>query len=922
MASYKSRPADYGQYIQPVNLDLVKFVLDSKQQKYDYNLAKLEHKIDNELGSIDLARTEDKQYFLDRANNIMNSLGDTSSIDFSKSDATRQVDNRLSSIVDDRVLGNVISTGNYRSFQKTLQEKQKANDGTYNQLNAAHAMEKQGVNTWLNGDSDNLGGVNYTDYTDVQAEMKEISKTLDDFAHVIKQTTEDGSIYYTTTEGKRLSSAEIQNIAKQHLSDKAKHQITINGWGKYDAGNPEAQAELLNTFGEFSQSKLKHSQTSIDSLTLRIDSLGNTNPERVAQLKAERVQATSTLNNDTELYQKWLGGKNYDAMSSTLEATSVYQNFGDTFEIDDVYTSKSTNTAVLSMMKINAAAAKEANKTADVGAFNISNVGVEDYGERNLLTGLSRKGASYDEELEVSTMQLFNGLSKAQQSGALENYDKDKHGSKYEYLSNYFIDLPGDGVITGREKSELQETLNRRNIAVKSYEDAMNFGFKHFEDSISNLVISEFSDNKNIMIMHGGEKVSVSKLFSEAGITTNKDLNNPKNSTIKKSFLKGYYADKIISEQIVSPKGFEATSMYLPSVAKENYKTRKDLGVEGINIENEQVQRLQKLLNKDVKKGEEVDVKDFLELYIKNELYDTAAFLDNSVTDDSTINKAITLDNVKKSATEYIKNNLFTGANAPKSISFSGDSVMGTELINAYGTNMNNIGEGTMQGKKDKDYVYSVWEASEDSVYIKERINVKGVFTTNTIEVQKENLPPSVVDKVNFKVSEQMYTVDNMEEFEGKVNYSDINNTQASSDNAYFVGSEGLALNALTHQGVKNNLYNSYSHIMGTSNQPSIYGKAIENFIKAGNVVVGTKGNKRDGFQVQISIRTADGGTLPLKTNLEKIPPDLYDDTWRKVTRVPQLYTTMLLNDIMKELTMSPENPGEAMQLILEHYGE
>ena len=179
MASFYSKPADYGTYTQAINLDLVNFVMSSKQQKYDYNLAKVESKIKDQLGSIDLERSQDKEYFLNKASEVLSSIGDTSKLDWSKNGVSRKVDSQLNTIIDDRVLNDTISTRNYRSFQKNLQAKQSGkNPELYSAQNAAYAMDKYGVNSWLQGDSEGVGSITYEDYVDVGLELKDISENL------------------------------------------------------------------------------------------------------------------------------------------------------------------------------------------------------------------------------------------------------------------------------------------------------------------------------------------------------------------------------------------------------------------------------------------------------------------------------------------------------------------------------------------------------------------------------------------------------------------------------------------------------------------------------------------------------------------------------------------------------------------------
>jgi len=325
-------------------LDLVNFVLSSKQQRYDYNLAKLEDKITNQLGAIDLARPQDKEYFLNKATETLNSMGDISKLDYSKNGVTRQIDGRINSIVDERVLNDVVSTRNYRSFQSTLQEKQKKGDGTYSATNAAFAMEVGGVNKWLNGKDSNgnavngLGTVAYQDYVDVNAELKDISENLDKYAHVVKKFGMEG-MYFITQEGKELKASEVKSMASQLLSDKAKGQMRINGWAAYDGGEGNSSPEqIAGRFQQFADAQYKEIDKDIADYQMKAKALKDSNPELAKEYTdaAELVKThKSRLTSD---YNSWIKDPNKARhnMSTTMEMENTLNAFGKAFAINDV----------------------------------------------------------------------------------------------------------------------------------------------------------------------------------------------------------------------------------------------------------------------------------------------------------------------------------------------------------------------------------------------------------------------------------------------------------------------------------------------------------------------------------------------------------------------------------------------------------
>ena len=69
MASAYSTPKQFDNYVQPVNLELVNFVLGSKEQKFNYNIAKVEQTL-QDFGQLGLVRDQDKEYLADRVNTM------------------------------------------------------------------------------------------------------------------------------------------------------------------------------------------------------------------------------------------------------------------------------------------------------------------------------------------------------------------------------------------------------------------------------------------------------------------------------------------------------------------------------------------------------------------------------------------------------------------------------------------------------------------------------------------------------------------------------------------------------------------------------------------------------------------------------------------------------------------------------------
>ena len=112
MAGYTSTPRQYGEYIQPYNIDLIAKALSYKQNKYDVADAQIREKI-NQIGSLDIMKGVDKSYLLSRLTNMVGDLNNLGALDLSDSGIVKNLDNHISQSIDDKVLNAYESTKQY-----------------------------------------------------------------------------------------------------------------------------------------------------------------------------------------------------------------------------------------------------------------------------------------------------------------------------------------------------------------------------------------------------------------------------------------------------------------------------------------------------------------------------------------------------------------------------------------------------------------------------------------------------------------------------------------------------------------------------------------------------------------------------------------------------------------------------------------
>lgn len=957
MANYLSKPADYGNYTQPINLDLVNFVMQSKQQKYDYNLAKLENKISQELGSIDLARTQDKEYFLNRANEAISSAGDISQLDFSSNGVARELDSRINSIVDDRVLNDVVSTSNYRTFQNTIQQKQKESPELYSATNVAYAMEKQGVNAWLNGEDnqgnriDSLGQVNYEDYTDVGLELKDISENLDKYANVVKENTPEG-LYFKSVEGKYLTAEEIRQIAEQQLSSKAKRQMQINGWANYDGGNSEAQSRLISTFSDYADSRVSEIDSLISKKELELKSIGDSNPALKEQLTNQLAQYKDSKRQTREAYDSWIKNNNLDSMSSTLEKERVLSSFANTFAFDNRGVSYSTNQAALQMQKLQMQAAlKKQSGTGGIEGATVTDLFAQTP-DRDMLNEAASNSTKWESQFNSAVRAEFGKLSSAEQEGIMSNYNPNSGLSEEEYILEQLENLPGNKVVNQITLSNIEELKLKKDNFQEEYALAISTGFDELEATNVPRVVEEYYDNPNIMMLDdNGKAVSVADYLAANGINEDQGelLNSPEKAEVKKRVLQGYYADKILSKGIF--EGFqerfdklrlsiaedlnEAGIQSFGSTPEENAAMIEELRNKKYDASEEDALMMERLIKLT---GSVEAAEDYLKKAQEKKVFDTNEGMDlsviptaglsnlfnrdNSVEDDSILNNWITLDEVKSKGGAFLNRERMKPGKRRQAINIPVTSDMGEKIVGILSSGVNTITGEVAQFDINKNAgSIAVYESGPDSVIISGRRKQDGNFVPYEIEILKNNLPEDFKQAVEFETDAPIFNRDNMKPVESNVSFSTMNDRRAFLDASYFLGSQELALGS-TKDGLLQNLFDFYPDVMGNKIQPTPYAAAIENMLDSNNVFVKIEKEDDNQFYTKVvSKNLANGVETTLFSNLQPIPEEDYDEAYRMTKRVPQIYVSQIVNDAISQAQLSPDNPSETMVNILKLYG-
>jgi hypothetical protein len=331
MANFLSEKQQYNKIIDPVNINLVNTVLSAKQGKFDQGVAAIDSAL-GELGRIDgmLLRDKDREYLANNVKSLLDVVNNSGKLDLSKSGVTRNIQSQIKSALDSTVINAVAQSSKIRTFQSEIADKQKNKPELYSDDNYQYALKNAGVQSYLNGETEEVGTLRYDDYIDAQKVLDEsVAKWAKDFGYKTEFKSGDTSqLIYANEEKKVLSKNDIINKLKTSLDPKISKQLQINS-DAYYSKRPEGQilTDATNYYNK--------QNSEIDVKLLGI--------------KAEKTSASTSrkveLENDEKYYtdlkkenSKKLEDKDFDNIYQKYEiyTTNLFDNIADNYDRDEV----------------------------------------------------------------------------------------------------------------------------------------------------------------------------------------------------------------------------------------------------------------------------------------------------------------------------------------------------------------------------------------------------------------------------------------------------------------------------------------------------------------------------------------------------------------------------------------------------------
>jgi hypothetical protein len=571
MANYTSNLMRRQQAQAPLNTEAIGFVLQSKENKWNANQAKIDEKL-SQLGSIQLERDEDKEYLVNNVEKLLGSISNAGRLDYSSDSVARGLDMALTSSIDDYIINQVGIAKKISSFKSGVQELAKKDPNSYNSGNYQYALEKAGIDAYMNKETDDIKNLNYTPYVNVN---EELTKRLKDSVIIkggkrIVQTRDldgkltgvPGTIVETTIDG--LTQQEIASMLPTFVDSKMQKQLDIDGYFSYNGDNEIAQASLQT-----------YSSKVLDGIDLEINNLKSSikaETDDPSTLQAKKVKLENAITYRDEVSKQLdtmsnlpadkIGGfmKKMETVASLSNALKGYES--KTYIKDNAYFSNLEMKA-----KEREASTKTREKQKQIAPMLPDAISIpltSDYLEIiNPYDEVKRAANELRDNITLKTNQHYNALSEEDKKSVNERIKT----KEYEGLTE--IDARSRAL---RDLNVIDyDKIGELNTLEREYKNYLEDDQVIYESNLTSVfnnpkTYEVLKSNEGMTLVNEkGQKVSYNQYFKDNGIDSETKYTQFMNDPVRSKTIKTKAsADLLLSSDVRSD--FSAISSNLGNV--------------------------------------------------------------------------------------------------------------------------------------------------------------------------------------------------------------------------------------------------------------------------------------------------------------------------------------------------------------------
>ena len=669
MSNYLSKPVTYEKSESSINLPLLNTVLATKQGKYDVAKEQIQQTLDA-FGNIQVLRDQDKEYIAGKLSSITSDINGYGNRDLSQSGVSEKFMNNIKSAARDPFIVSAIEESyKMQSYGAQAQAYKKENKGGYNDINYQYGLEKAGYNEYMSGQTNKMGSLQYTAYTDYNKKINDFiidleGKKKEQTVQIQARDSEGNVIPGRLIEQKisGLNPTQLRAVAESMLDPNDLQQIQIDGW--YNQGgykNPNILTNIdavLKADITAKDDRISIINTKLSSGGLSTDEKTKLNDEKdyLTQDKSNIVKNLDYLSKSPEAAATYL--EKQKVINNTVNRFSSLYTESATTVKDDAYWAEKNY--ALDAAKFQYSQTKDTKKQQDelTGGDGVSGIS----------RGLDLEGTeSYEKQIDSQITQSFGELEGTLNSyrNALEVKARSGDSTAQEILNTYkkrlgtktagqtdndvFRATVTQAFGTNSELSiiegvnyaaQIKRTVDDIDLYTTGKENAIkNAKDQHIDNTLNTQeVFSAFNNNKNTKMLWKGVATPVHKIlksFELMDSNGNKTGDIKSNPELLKELQKSYYADDVLSNfNTAKPLSDSNSIEQLTTIFGEDPSNTVKKTLTGTSQYGEEFYRYE--INPNTKTGQ------YLLQARQQGIYDTFNFQDQSLSsDDDDVNRFV-----------------------------------------------------------------------------------------------------------------------------------------------------------------------------------------------------------------------------------------------------------------------------------------
>ena len=302
MANYLSKPIETLPPLSSIDHQLVDQVLAAKQGQYNLAKQQINQTLDA-FENLKVLRGQDQAYIEAKLTDLRAKLDNSAYKDLSDINLSDNLMSQIKTAAKDPfIVDAMANTAKFNNFQQQVAKLKEKDQKLYNDNNYAYALWKGGVQDYIDGKSNGIGNLSYTNYVNLSEEHLKRLKTLKDIKgkRVIQDRDNNGTIIERSIDG--LSEDDIRNYFGSTITPQEMEQMKINGWAKYGQ-NPQEAQKLVSGYYKENISQIDNKIATREAkLKLNLSpSEKQTLQQEVEALKESKTNFSEGLNNISKI---------------------------------------------------------------------------------------------------------------------------------------------------------------------------------------------------------------------------------------------------------------------------------------------------------------------------------------------------------------------------------------------------------------------------------------------------------------------------------------------------------------------------------------------------------------------------------------------------------------------------------------------